>query len=277
MGHEAAKILLFYVLFYAALAGFFAAMLTVFYQTLDMNIPKWQLDGSLIGSNPGLGFRPMPPVENVESTLIWYRASDENYKYWTTELDNFLETYRKPGILEGGGENSMACDYDQRPTGDKVCTVDLGTFGPCIPSTQYSYPQSHPCVFLKLNKIFNWNPHYYNDTEHLPELMPTDLKEFIKLKRDTNEMNTVWVSCQGENPADVENMGPVQYYPKRGFPGFYFPFQNKPGYQSPLVAVFFEKPAIGVLINIECKAWAHNIHHDRAERRGSVHFELMID
>ncbi|CAG2062736.1 unnamed protein product [Timema podura] len=107
--------------------------------------------------------------------------------------------------------------------------------------------------------------------------MPTDLKEFIKLKRDTNEMNTVWVSCQGENPADVENMGPVQYYPKRGFPGFYFPFQNKPGYQSPLVAVFFEKPAIGVLINIECKAWAHNIHHDRAERRGSVHFELMID
>lgn len=33
----------------------------------------------------------------------------------------------------------------------------------------------------------------------------------------------------------------------------------------------------GVLINIECKAWAHNIHHDRVDRRGSVHFELMID
>lgn len=33
----------------------------------------------------------------------------------------------------------------------------------------------------------------------------------------------------------------------------------------------------GVLINIECKAWAHNIYHDRIERRGSVHFELMVD
>jgi sodium/potassium-transporting ATPase subunit beta len=33
----------------------------------------------------------------------------------------------------------------------------------------------------------------------------------------------------------------------------------------------------GVLINIECKAWAHNVRHDRAERRGSVHFELMVD
>lgn len=40
----------------------------------------------------GLGFRPMPPESNVESTLIWYRGNDEeNYKYWTEELDKFLE------------------------------------------------------------------------------------------------------------------------------------------------------------------------------------------
>lgn len=36
-------------------------------------------------------------------------------------------------------------------------------------------------------------------------------------------------------------------------------------------------PTAGVLINIECKAWAKNIVYDRAERKGSVHFELMID
>jgi len=87
-----AKILLFYVIFYAVLSGFFGAMLAVFYQTLDPNAPKWQLDNSLIGSNPGLGFRPMPPESNVESTLIWYKASDEgNYLHWTRELDKFLE------------------------------------------------------------------------------------------------------------------------------------------------------------------------------------------
>jgi hypothetical protein len=40
----------------------------------------------------GLGFRPMPPESNVESTLIWYRGNDErNYKYWTEELDKFLQ------------------------------------------------------------------------------------------------------------------------------------------------------------------------------------------
>lgn len=33
----------------------------------------------------------MPPDSNVESTLVWYKASDEeNTRYWTNELDNFL-------------------------------------------------------------------------------------------------------------------------------------------------------------------------------------------
>ena len=87
-----AKILLFYVIFYAVLAGFFAAMLAVFYQTLDENKPKWQLDNGLIGSNPGLGFRPMPPESNVESTLVWFEASkDENIEYWIGAIDEFLD------------------------------------------------------------------------------------------------------------------------------------------------------------------------------------------
>lgn len=57
------------------------------------------------------------------------------------------------------------------------------------------------------------------------------------------QLNTVWVSCEGENPADVENIGPIQYIPSRGFPGFFFPFANIDGYLSPLVAVFFERPS----------------------------------
>lgn len=34
----------------------------------------------------------MPPESNVESTLIWYKGDNpDNYKYWTNEIDNFLE------------------------------------------------------------------------------------------------------------------------------------------------------------------------------------------
>lgn len=72
--------------------------------------------------------------------------------------------------------------------------------------------------------------------------MPSDLKEHIRQEEKHNRLDTVWVSCAGENPADVENMGAIQYLPRRGFPGYYFPFKNTQGYLSPLVAVFFEKP-----------------------------------
>ena len=55
-------------------------------------------------------------------------------------------------------------------------------------------------------------------------------------------MNTIWVSCEGENPADQENVGPVDYLPIRGFPGYFYPYQNSEGYLSPLVAVHFQRP-----------------------------------
>ena len=57
------------------------------------------------------------------------------------------------------------------------------------------------------------------------------------------QLNTVWVSCEGENPADVENIGPITYWPKRGFPSYFFPYQNTHNYLSPLVGIFFERPA----------------------------------
>jgi sodium/potassium-transporting ATPase subunit beta len=81
------------VIFYAVLAGFFAAMLAVFYQTLDSEKPKWKLTEGLIGNNPGLGFRPMPEESNVESTLIWFESSDKNnIKHWTQALDKFTQS-----------------------------------------------------------------------------------------------------------------------------------------------------------------------------------------
>jgi sodium/potassium-transporting ATPase subunit beta len=59
----------------------------------------------------GLGFRPMPPESNVESTLIWYRGNDEqNYKYWTDELDKFLE----------GKQNYLYSTFDCITTNNSV-------------------------------------------------------------------------------------------------------------------------------------------------------------
>ena len=80
-----------------------------------------------------------------------------------------------------------------------------------------------------------------------------------------------------QNPADKENIGPIDYFPKPGIEFKYFPYTNQPGYLSPFVFVHFKKPTPGVLINVECKAWAKNIKHNRMDREGSVHFELLMD
>lgn len=55
----------------------------------------------------------------------------------------------------------------------------------------------------------------------------------------TLQTAVVWVSCEGENPADVENIKSRDYYPRMGFPSFYFPFKNIEGYIPPIVAVQF--------------------------------------
>lgn len=133
--------------------------------------------------------------------------------------------------------------------------------------------------------------------------MPVDLKEHIASLKGNNslQLNTIWVSCEGENPADQENIGPINYLPRRGFPGYFYPYENSEGYLSPLVAVHFVRPrseyeplhqckkkilklhyihflfSAGILINVECKAWAKNIKHSRTDKIGAVHFELMID
>lgn len=86
-----ARIFLFYLIFYAALAAFFVAMWLIFASSLLDGRPKYELKESIIGTNPGLGFRPMPPESNVESTLIWYqKKNSKNSQYWIEEIERFL-------------------------------------------------------------------------------------------------------------------------------------------------------------------------------------------
>nr|XP_034832237.1 sodium/potassium-transporting ATPase subunit beta-2-like [Maniola hyperantus] len=179
-----------------------------------------------------------------------------------------------------GPLNIIACSADAPIFGDRYCDVDLREFEPCTSANKYNYDTYHraqPCVFLKLDKLVNWIPNPYNTTEDVPTDMPDGLKQHIDNVSGSKDANRVWVSCEGENPADVEFIGPIKYLPTRGFPTYFFPYKNQEGYLSPLVAVQFERPRKGIVINIKCTAWARNILHDGTERRGSVHFELMID
>lgn len=86
----AGKILIFYTIFYAALISLFSiCMVTFLQQFINPRVPRLQQEYSVIGTSPGLGFRPMPP--DVRSTLIWYKGTGyESYKYWEDQLIDFL-------------------------------------------------------------------------------------------------------------------------------------------------------------------------------------------
>merc|ERR1712002_432912 len=239
------KIGVFYLVFYAFLAGFFSIMMAIFYQTLDTNhLPKYTPgDGSSILRTPAMGFRPLPRAENIESTLIWYKHGEsKDIEHWVNSLNEFIKPYE--GTSDDiSGQHITDCSESNPPKDGQVCRFeDTWLKGKC------QMPKS-----LK---------------DHIEERMADNGDVIPKM---------IWVSCKGENPADEEYVGPIQYFPWQGFPSYYFPYRHTPGYLSPIVAVQFDTPASNVLINIECRAWAKNIVHDRGNRLGLVHFELLKD
>ena len=71
------------------------------------------------------------------------------------------------------------------------------------------------------------------------------MKEAAKAFEDANPERAghmVWMSCEGENPADVENIGKINYYPRMGIPTYYFPYKNQKGYKSPIMFAHLENP-----------------------------------
>ena len=48
------------------------------------------------------------------------------------------------------------------------------------------------------------------------------------------QLRMAWVSCEGDTPHDREFMGRVTYVPKRGMPGYFFPYFNQGLFVTPL-------------------------------------------
>lgn len=59
--------------------------------SLNPNEPTYKLEYSLIGNNPGMGYRPYSDNVDEKGALIWYVASNQtNVDMWTASLDRFL-------------------------------------------------------------------------------------------------------------------------------------------------------------------------------------------
>lgn len=86
------KIIAFYIALYAILAAVWSSLFYIFQQTISDRYPKWRLEESLIGTNPGLGFRPQNPPHRIDSALISYRIDQEaDYEHWINDLNKYFE------------------------------------------------------------------------------------------------------------------------------------------------------------------------------------------
>jgi len=271
-----ALITVFYLIYYSCLAAFWAAMMAVFLQTLPTeHRPKLETTAGLIGKSPGLGLRPAQSADFVESSMIMYDPDEQSsWKGWAERCKDFLDK-----------------NYgDKKPT--ESPEFKIADLGPCGKGN-YGYDEGKPCIFLKLNKIYNLEHTYYtkeninSDNPAFEKLeaesqeslkdMPAELKTYIEGKSG-DDAKQVWVDCQPKNPADKEvlPLTNIKYYPGRGFPKKYFPFKGQKNYHSPLVAVQFEPKTRGQLVHIECRAWAGNIGYNRRDKIGIASFEIRL-
>lgn len=280
-------IILFYCIYYTCLAGFWYGMLQVFFMFVPLDQPRYMLGESLIGTNPGLGMQPGQPDVTIDSSMLWLRAYDSNSKPsedfetdsnadWAARYQRFLKKYENK-------TETRDCPNDQLSKEDRdACSFDINALGPC---SQFPYgfvspdgrSQVEPCILLKINRIFNWEPQPFEVAE-LDDI--EGMSENVKQKIRANP-NQIYVDCQGENPADVEALnGQIKYYPEdQGISFKFFPYNHAHrNYHNPIVAVKFGSGIpVGQLVHIECKLWTKGVEHNRKDRIGQVHLEVFLN
>ncbi|GBP78461.1 hypothetical protein EVAR_52266_1 [Eumeta japonica] len=87
-GHQfRSVVLIFYGVFYAVLAALFAVCMCALHYSLDPSSPRWKLDRSLIGVNPGVALRPRAADFGPR---IEYDAGASAHRHYAAQLDSFL-------------------------------------------------------------------------------------------------------------------------------------------------------------------------------------------
>ncbi|KAH8238926.1 hypothetical protein KR038_008219 [Drosophila bunnanda] len=269
-GKNWSQLLMFYTIFYIVLAALFTICMQGLLSTINDREPKWKLHESLIGTNPGLGFRPLSEQTERGSVIQFNGKKPAESDYWIELIDDFLRDYNHTE-----GREMKHCNYGQTNVPGDVCVFNTDLFGDCSRANNYGYKANQPCIFLKLNKIFSWTPEVFDAPE---KDMPEDLQQVIN-GTAMEERKQIWVSCNGHLSKDKELFQNIKYFPSQGFPAYYYPYMNQPGYLSPLVAVQFVSPPKGQMLDVECRAWAKNIIYSGSarDRKGSVTFQIIVN
>jgi len=285
-----AKITGFYIIYYTLLAAFWLASLQVFFLTVPDRYPRWVLDDSLIGSNPGVGVKPIHSDKHIDSSLYVFYSSDnkqtptnregegERNADWKTRMDLYMKQYEDTrGLFE--------CPDNNADKNKGKCRFNVADLGACGEAPYGYMPEDEtmsPCLFIKLNKIYALSPKAV-DAEKLddPEYdeMTPELKEII---RNAEDKEQVFFDCFGRFQADREAVK-LKFFPETQSVSLkYFPYRGG-NYHSPLMGLKIEIPKNrndknpGQMVHIECRAWYEGVQHDKKHKAGLTQFEVMIN
>uniref|UniRef100_A0A8C7GEJ3 Sodium/potassium-transporting ATPase subunit beta n=1 Tax=Oncorhynchus kisutch TaxID=8019 RepID=A0A8C7GEJ3_ONCKI len=256
------KILGFYLIFYAFLAGVFIGTIQALLLTLSNYKPTWQDRVA----PPGLSHTP-----RSDKSEIAFNLNDvETYLTYTKAMREFLVMYdddkqRDQMKYEDCGEQPE--DYKNR--GDlesdvgirKACRFQRSWLGPCsgMEDRDFGFKEGKPCLIVKLNRIVNFRPRPPSSNESIPEGAQTKVQP-----------NVMPIFCTNKREEDAGKMGEVKYYGiGEGFPLQYYPYYGKllhPQYLQPLVALQFVNLTMNTELRIECRAYGENIGYSEKDK-----------
>ncbi|MPC64192.1 Sodium/potassium-transporting ATPase subunit beta [Portunus trituberculatus] len=159
----AAKIGLFYIVFYIFLAGFFSLLMFVFYQTIDLKVPKYTGQESLL-RNPGLSYRPkFLYSDDLRPTIIYEPGFRDTALTYIYSINEFLQSEccfgrscrcRKEYDNRSPTSNSVTCVPGEEVPAGSLCDFDiLNVNTSCSKENDWGYSTNSPCLLLKLNRV----------------------------------------------------------------------------------------------------------------------------
>ncbi|XP_071950563.1 sodium/potassium-transporting ATPase subunit beta-1-like [Antedon mediterranea] len=247
-GKSWAQISLFYLVFYACLAIFWAIMLIVFLQTITEDKPKWT---SYIGT-PGLYQIPQP---EEKLNMIRFNMKDEkSYEKYTKPMRKLYDQY----VENMKNSDAVNCtDGGVRPDDrDTICEFDIEEAfgdGVCNPENDFGYKLGTPCIFIGLNRVWGWEPENYDEDD-----VPKEIVDNGYMK------NFITIGCEVYKDVSTQ-LNNTEISPKAGISFKYYPYLGaandnyKNDYVSPLVAVRFSLFKKNTEVRLVCKSYAANI------------------
>ena len=287
---------LFYVCFYSFLVGYWSLCFYVFWSNfITEDEPYYKLKESRIaglgsvGVKPGLGIIPRLPDEfdhDHGRTYHYFLYQDWNGQTGGGDSNDFIwvknikQQYFDQRTFD---YSSINCDEDDHEYHENdVCRFSLKNLGPDCGEYPYGYSNGtyRPCLFLKLNRIYQFKPEPYEYGTKLLQRVGSWVNNSFVQQNIRKEPRKVYISCHGVNEKTEEKIeGKFRFFPADAGISFrYFPYHTiKQIPISPLVAlqILPDFPKNEEVI-IDCFPFYKNVVHDRKTRQGIIRINVKI-